>query len=556
MSELSIEWLRSERSALSRARGKRKLDLFLESQEPETLIRSLPAQDLYLAFQEIGLSEVASLVQMATPEQFRLFVDFDVWDGYELSAEKVLLWLRLARGEAEDDYQEKLAGLDVEVLELLLRGIVRIFDLEEEGEPGDEVEGTIERTVEGRFVLVYPSEGAEYAAARRLINDLYAQDPFLAGRILYAVRWELESELTETALRWRNARLADLGFPSPEEAASLYAKVDLGAPLPKPAAPPEELPGFFLTSLESGSLLDRALGLLTEDSRDSLELQLVTLLNEAMVADRIPIDDLDQVRDQARAVRATLSLGLEHLCGDDAAEASAQLRRVALKRIFQVGFTRTLELQWRAQRLAGELPLQLVGAELFLPERPDGEALAALLQRRPRYHGGLDGPAAAPGDRAFSSLDELGRATQALDRIEALGRALQAAGLDPQRATARVVEAWGEAGLARVRFAELFSTAAARLAAGLGFSFEALPPDRLETAAFAAFSEDGTLNPSFRLESVAAWQALAGDDPAVLAAAEAALSKLETDLGSQLLAEGASRLDPRFAAPWIVGSSS
>ncbi|AKU89862.1 DUF6178 family protein [Vulgatibacter incomptus] len=551
MSELSTQWLRSERASLAKARGRRKLDVILDSRQPEALVASLPAEDLFFAIQEIGLADSAPIVRLATPEQFRLFVDLDAWKGDEIDPEKVLLWLRLARGPEDEEYRARLAGLDLEVLELLLRGIVRVFDLEEDGEPPDELEGTIEHTAEGRFVLVYPSEGAEYAAARRLIQDLYAEDPFRAGRLLYAVRWELESELNETAWRWRNARLADLGFPSPQEAASLYAKVDPSAPLPAPGAPPDEPPGFFLASLESGTLLDRALGLLPDEARDELQLQLVAVMNASFVADRVDVSDSDAVRAQAQAVRATIELGLSQLAGDEPVRASTLLAGASLKHLFQVGFTCTLELSWKAQRLVRELPLRLAANGAFLPDAPDGDALETLLRRRPRYHGGLDGPGARAEVRAFATHDEILRAGAALDRIEALGLSLKAAGLEPARAAASVIEAWGDAGISRARFGELFVTAAAREASGLDFAFASLPASMLDEAARAAFDDDARLRPAFRQGAIAALERAAGAIEApVRAAAEAALDRLEAEVGPQLLAEG--RLDPRFAAPWIV----
>src|SRR5690606_24773744 len=182
-----------------------------------------------------------------------------------------------------------------------------------EGEPQEDFLGPVERTPEGRFLIVFPPEGPDYAVAKRLIDELYADDPFMAGRFLYAIRWELESELTETALRWRNARLADLGFPSLEEALSLYARVDRKAPLPPPAGAPATRPGFFLAALERGTLLDRALGLVPDAARDTLQLQLVAILNAALVADRIDVADVDAVRDHAGAVRDTIALGLADL---------------------------------------------------------------------------------------------------------------------------------------------------------------------------------------------------------------------------------------------------
>lgn len=552
---LSRQWLRAERAALARAHGRKKLDVILDSSEPRALVRSLPAQDLYFAIQEIGKADAGPLVQLASAQQFRSFVDLDAWKGDTLDTSELLLWLRLARGDDEEAYRRKIAALDIEVVELLLRGLVKIYDLEEDGEPPDDVEGSIERTPEGRFMLVYEEEGAEYAAARRVIDELYAEDAFKAGRMLYAVRWELESELSETAFHWRNARLADLGFPSLQEALSLYARIDRKAPLPPPAGRPATQPGFFLASFEGGSLLDRALGLVPDDARDALQQQLVAVVNAALVADRIDVTDLDAVHEHVRAVRDTLALGLADLAGgEDPVQASALLSTIAAKRIFQAGFTRTLELKWRAEKLLQQLPVRLPGAAQSLPESPDGEALDAMLRRRPRYFGGLDGPAAKPAVRPFATLADVQHAAAALDRIEAVAQAFAHAGLRPDDAARHVVEAWGEAGLARVRWGELWITAVAREVAGLGFSFEPLPAAKLGDVLAAAFDEDGALLPAFRETVTAWWLERAGAARAEEARrfAAAALARFASELGPQVAAEGATAIEARYAAPLVV----
>ena len=556
---LSQQWLQAERAALARAHGKQKLDIILDASDPQALVRSLPAEDLFFAVQEIGKADASPLVQLASPEQFRTFVDLDAWRGETFDPHEMLLWLRLARGDDDVAYREKLAGLDVEVVELLLRGIVGIYDLEEDGEPGDDIDGTIERTPEGRFMLVYDAEGAEYAAARRVIDDLYADDPFRAGRILYAVRWELESELSESAWRWRNARLADLGFPSPEEAASLYARVDRKAPLPPHAGLPETEPGFFLAGLEAGSLLDRAMALVPDEDRNALQLQVVAVLNAALVADRIEVADLDAVREHAEAVRATIALGLADLAGgDDAQRAAEILARTATRRIFQVGFTRTLELKWRAERLVKELPVRLPRALQPLPDEPEGEAIAALLLRRPRTFGGLEGPQAKARVRPFATLADVEQASTMLDRVEAIARAFAAAGLDREAAAARVIEAWGDAGLARARWSDLWATAVAREAVGAGFAIEPLPREALASFLRQAFDEDGRLTTSFREAAMESWLARAGEAAGDHARrfADGALARLESELGAQVAAEGADEVDARYAAPLIVPAAS
>lgn len=552
--QLSRKALREERAALAAARGKRKLDLILDSADPKALVRSLPAEDLYFAIQEIGKADAAPLVQLASPAQFRTFLDLDVWRENAFDAKEALFWLRLARDEDDEAFHAKLDALNVEVKELLLRGLLKIYDLEEDGEPPDDVEGTVERTPEGRFMLVYDEKGAEYAATRRLVDELYARDPFQAGRLLYAVRWELESELTETALRWRNARLANLGFPSLDEALSLYAKVDLKEPLPPPGGLPAARPGFFLAGVLAGSLLDRALAALTPDAADRVQLQLVTVLNMALVADRIDFTDLDAVREHAEAVRDTIALGLAELAGGDDPEAAAiLLATTAVKRIFQVGFTRTLELQWRAKRLVDSLPLRLPHGA-FLPESPEGDLLEALLLRRPRYHTGLDEGERRPRPRAFATLEQLRKASATLNRIETVGRLFAAAGLDAAAAAERVRAAWGAAGLARVRYGHLWSTAMARQVAGLPFAFEPLPADRLAPALERSFGPDGQLLPAFVEGATAAWVERCGAEreEAARAWAREALQRLEEELGPQVAAQGFGGVDPRFASPLVV----
>src|SRR4051812_31372579 len=118
--------LRSLRYALARSSGRGKLDLILDAADPAALVQSLPAEDLYFTIVEIGAADAAPLVQLATPAQFRTFVDLDAWREGELDAGRVAGWLDLARGDDDDAYRSKVDRLDIEVLELLLNGSVRL----------------------------------------------------------------------------------------------------------------------------------------------------------------------------------------------------------------------------------------------------------------------------------------------------------------------------------------------------------------------------------------------------------------------------------------------
>jgi Family of unknown function (DUF6178) len=416
--------LRAAREALARARGRKRLDVILESRDPQALVRALPADELYLTVRDIGLADAAVLVQLASPEQLSVFLDLDAWSGDAFDPRKSLPWLRAARAGAHLEpraaarWARKLAEIDREILLLVLRDALRIHDLEADQDPEIESDRFM-RTPEGKFVIEFVVEGIEYAAVRGLVDDLLAEDPFQATRLLAAIRWEVPSELEESALRWRTGRLADLGWPSLEEARSWFARPPR-APA-HPAGPPARPPGFFLATLARGTLLDRAAARLPPDAAGSVEAQIVAAANAVLVADAVDPGDVDAVRGAFESARGYLELGLEKLAAGDEARAAEALAGTPVKRIFQEGFGRVLELSWRAERIR-----ERAGPDARLGS-PLDEALAALASNRPRYYPGIETPraewgtvaAAAHEPRHFRSPEDLARAEDALLAAEA-----------------------------------------------------------------------------------------------------------------------------------------
>jgi len=416
--------LRDARAALAAAHGRKRLDVVLDARDPQALVRALPADELYFTIREIGLADAAPLIQLASAAQFRTFLDLDAWTGDRLDPAKALPWLRAARAgaqlepKAEARWARKLAGLDREVLYLLLRTSLRVHDLEQDPDPELHADRFL-RTPEGKFVVEFLVDGTEYLAVRGVLDDLYAEDPFQATRLLSAIRWDLPSELEESALRWRTGRLADLGYPSREEALSWFARPPR---TPAPAAPgaPARPPGFLLATLARGSLLDRALAALPDADRAAVEAQVIAAANAVLVADAVDPTDVDAVREAFQAARSLLDLGLEALAGADDARAAAALSETPVKRVFQEGFGRILALRWRAERI-----LERAGGADGFPS-PLQEALRALASRRPRYFPGLEAPreewgtpmAGAFEPRPFRDAAELARTAAALDEAE------------------------------------------------------------------------------------------------------------------------------------------
>ncbi|HTO98518.1 MAG TPA: DUF6178 family protein, partial [Myxococcales bacterium] len=109
---------RAAQRALQGARGKQKLDLILSAPDPQQLVESLPAEELYFAILDVGPDDAAELVAMAAPEQFRHLVDMAAWRGADEGPRtgEVLRWLRLAREGGADlaKFRGQLWALDIE----------------------------------------------------------------------------------------------------------------------------------------------------------------------------------------------------------------------------------------------------------------------------------------------------------------------------------------------------------------------------------------------------------------------------------------------------------
>jgi hypothetical protein len=484
-----------------------RLEALIAANDARALVRSVPAEDLFLAIQEVGLADATEIVQLASPDQFRTFVDLGAWVQDALDPHLLLTWIRAARGDESENVMRKLAFLDLEVLELMLREFCVVHDLEEN--PDVNPEGITLETPEGRYLIELTVEGVEAAALRTLLNDLIAQNPFEAVRLLEAVRWELVSELEEVALQFRKARLEDLGFPPLEEAVQLFARVDLRR-FPAPASGSEALaasPGRL-------NFVEAAFAGLQPDERETLSSEVRYLVNAGLVADAAEPGDGDAIRRVSEGMRDGLNLGLEHLCGGDPSKASEAVREHKLKTVFQVGFTLTLELKHRVDRLAKQPMAKVKGRWLLFEDT--APTVKALARRKPLRALPVEG--AEPV--AFRSRRELADAEKIVERAEAQ-REVLAALLKSEESIARFGPLAGPPS-----FEQIFGSALAQAA----LTGEL----KLEPVAIAQLEELKAALPSEKAVEAAAALGAAGRALAVQA-----LEEIKAEL------DAATELDPR-----------
>jgi hypothetical protein len=466
------------RARLGRTQRGNRLDALMALDDPETAIAAMSGDEIYGILRESDFREAADLLRWATPAQVQIVADFSLWSGDRTVPGRLREWVEMMAELPEETIGAWVRGLDIELVALILRKGARIYDLSVE-EPPEESDGLFFPTPDRLFVLDivgYREAAAQERAERdaqlgaepaedgdetrvsaealmRVVDMLYRDDHELARKILVGAKSELDSELEETAYRWRQGRMADHGFVDAFEALEVYRELDprtvrLGERAPggraQPLATSDDGPTFWLAPPALGpemeeptSLFVRALGAVTRpDEVDELHFALVALANRVLSADRVDPADADAAAAVMARMRGVLDVAVEFLAreaqGGDGLEARAveAVRTVPLVRLFRLGVTligkvRALARAWQRKGPFASLP------ELELVEEPEATVIAAVARARPAFSRLLDEPPAA-GERPFASLADVARATRMIERAAAAQGMLLGLGVRPE----------------------------------------------------------------------------------------------------------------------------
>ena len=200
------------------------------------------------------------------------------------------------------------------------------------------------------------------------------------------------------------------------------------------------------------------------DDAGRVQAGLVLLGNAALVADGVDPSDATEARAVLERVAATLSLGLCELSANDPTAAAGILLEVAFNRIFQVGFTQTLKLQWAAEKAPWAAPLRLPGTDALLLDSPEREVFAAVVRKRPLFPGALDAPGAP--DRPFRTPLDIATVRVSIEQSITLAKASWLSGVVPEEVVKGYEPHLGLHPLASLHFSDLYLTALARSLAG------------------------------------------------------------------------------------------
>ncbi|MDH3213532.1 MAG: DUF6178 family protein [Myxococcales bacterium] len=311
--------------------------------EPETVIPRIPEAELCFIVKAIGLADSSWILECATPAQIVTCVDLDVWTGTLPDRRNLDAWID-AIAETEDDACLRgVRSLDPEMIVLYLRERIDVV-LKPNDDDWQPPEGA--HTLEGQFYFSARRSDDDLAAITRVLRLLFQDDYWTYFRMLQGAIWELDATNEEWALRWRNGRLEDLGFPSWEKAMEIYATLRPSqlAVIPKDARPLEtrewHLPVWIPrlpAASESDPLVFRTIAQLDDIERRASFYAFIATANKVAVADRMPLSDAEST---PRAIEKTahwISKGLAFVASENGIEPVEVLRSVPLQQLFRVG---------------------------------------------------------------------------------------------------------------------------------------------------------------------------------------------------------------------------
>jgi hypothetical protein len=436
--------LASYRAQLDRNRRGRRADALLAGADPVSAIRALPPDEFFYVLHELGFPEALDIMIHGTAEQVQGALDLALWDRDQISTERADEWLDAMAQAPYETVAAWAQGLDIELVALLIRQRARIYDLSLE-EPPDEPEGSLFDTPDRLFTLELLGDEQTQRTTQSLVENLYRADQFMMRRFLVGMRSELDSELEQTAFRWRSGRMADMGFVDFYEALEVYRELDPSSVHLEPGAvaanPPREdpaadshlrLPVVMADRLAGTTPFARAVAALTSPTEAAdLHNALVALCNRVLSADRVsPGDDL-VVAGVLGRVAATLDLAVEFLSRGDETAGVTAVRRIPLIKLFRLGVSLVGKLHRLARSLLHDSPFAALRPEVDLWEPDDAEVLAALAKLRPLFPRLLDQPPSA-GERPFACLHDLATATAAMERAGAALALVVGLGVRPE----------------------------------------------------------------------------------------------------------------------------
>lgn len=394
------------------------------------VVHALPVLDLFTTIHEVGRADCLEILELLHPKQVQGFLDLDGWRKDRLDAPTFGGWLEAFFAANPAQGMKQFVGLDIELISYLLKTHTHIIEVEAEEAPSNI--GLHSVTPDNRYIIIFDKgTGSEklLLGLKQAVELLYGRDLPFVLRLIEAVRWETASALEEESFRWRNTRLADMGFLDADRPGELFAYVDPDRFVPRSPTPTPPIrqdfshddPINYATSVlapsaekrSANSLFEHVLTACPPDLAERLSHELILLGNRAHLAEAGDLGDPDALRDTIQQVMRTCEIGMAYLSKGNMTVLVEMVAQHPLLLLFQIGHSSGLRLSRRLRTLIQNPKSGLSGFAILRVDSPLREVLAGLLRKVPHYYLGLTDPQRTDF-RSFCSLQEIAETAKAV----------------------------------------------------------------------------------------------------------------------------------------------
>lgn len=381
---------------------KERMTLIYDAPDSKEAVRSLSTVEFYDLYHDVGPSDGAILLEYASPEQVQTCLDLDIWRGDEMSDEAMQSWTEQLLAVPNEQFAELWNDLDPEIMALYLHRNIHLYvaeDKNDEVEIPEEQSANVAQTPDFCYWVAYPEDADKAENLRQLVERLYAVFGVeKAWSTLEGMNWEMATDLEETAYRFRTERIRELGFVPREEAAMLFSRVDVQKE--SAAIRANTQAELYVEPYPTGEKLNASLAVLEQyDSEslyflkilskvtniESIKIQLLSMAQQVSIYDGFQPHETDGFEASMLLAVSYVNLGLEYASEHQDEVAERILSHIALRRLFSLGWSVTMELNRKAKLLVVRGHLSIIeDQKMSLLTNEQRDCVEGMLCSRPR----------------------------------------------------------------------------------------------------------------------------------------------------------------------------
>lgn len=392
----------------------------IDSPYTREILEKLSPQETYLILKEAWGSDSQILMQYVTPETITRCIDLDCWEKDSISLEGLLEWLWEIYSSSIDTLQEALQTIDLDLIILLYQSYLDVVQVVPTDEGIDDILDQGYETFDDIYYFLFRVEDEKVQLLRDMLSLLFSNHQNTYYSIMEGVIWELRSSVEETVYERRSFRLMEMGFPPPDEAMSIYQRVQTkkllntgisNAKVPIVDEDQEFLPALYMEQLaENTGLIVGALREATPETRERFIFEMIYLANKIIMADYRPLNETDGMKDSIAKASSLASLGLVVAMKAQSRTAAEVLEAMNAEILFSLGYNSVQDQKSRLKKLMQHTPLSMI------PENLTG-FVEGLMKKRPLYK-----------TEEFSTMEQLDEVKRDIDRIEAMAEFMNSLG--------------------------------------------------------------------------------------------------------------------------------